>query len=322
MPLIGINPARQRPESPSTLERIGLAVDIASKVLGTGFAVPKFFQERRLGKAELKLKEAQAAHLGEPSLEKAKQRIEIETKTRPALEGEQGAFEVPGLGRRSLREEEKMTDVDKLAYQAALGDYMSAQPGEEGANEWTFGKAKIWLKPKQGSENIDRRIKQESDLRKEYKTDERVKRFSVQADALKRLDASVSENTPEGDIGIVYAYIKMLDPDSAVREGELALAGQARGVPEEIIGTYNRLISAPGSRLPNRERFKKAAHSLFEPAKTSFEAVKKYYTNLAIRKGFDAVDVVVPVGEVSQKEPEEMTDEEIASELKKLQRPR
>ena len=44
-----------------------------------------------------------------------------------------------------------------------------------------------------------------------------------------------------GSLSAVYSYIKVLDPTSVVREGEIKLLGEARGVGERLEGVINRL---------------------------------------------------------------------------------
>ena len=55
-----------------------------------------------------------------------------------------------------------------------------------------------------------------------------------------------------GDISMIFSYMKMLDPDSVVREGEQATAGNARGVPDAFRSFYNRVVT--GERLTPRQR--------------------------------------------------------------------
>jgi len=58
--------------------------------------------------------------------------------------------------------------------------------------------------------------------------------------------------SPSADISLVFSFMKMLDPNSVVRESEYATAENARGVPESIRAAYNKLIS--GTRLTASQR--------------------------------------------------------------------
>lgn len=58
--------------------------------------------------------------------------------------------------------------------------------------------------------------------------------------------------TAADDLALIFAYMKMLDPGSVVREGEFANAQNTAGVPERILNAYNRARS--GTRLSDKQR--------------------------------------------------------------------
>lgn len=84
------------------------------------------------------------------------------------------------------------------------------------------------------------------DLYKESQT------FNVQLANIGNVRASIADPSPAGDMGLVYGYMKMLDPTSAVREAEYATAENARGVPASIRNVWNRLQN--GQRLDEDQR--------------------------------------------------------------------
>lgn len=76
MPLISINPTRPKERGPSSLEKIALGLDIASKTLGMAFSVPDFLQKRELFpiqkealEAERDIKKLEATPLSETEKE-------------------------------------------------------------------------------------------------------------------------------------------------------------------------------------------------------------------------------------------------------------
>lgn len=58
------------------------------------------------------------------------------------------------------------------------------------------------------------------------------------------------KNAP-AQIAMVFKFMKALDPQSVVREGEFATAQNATGVDDRVINTYNRLLS--GERLNDEQ---------------------------------------------------------------------
>ena len=76
-----------------------------------------------------------------------------------------------------------------------------------------------------------------------------VKTTVESQDKMSELVVSATADTGAGDISFVYQFMKMLDPNSVVREGEFATAETAGGVPEFIWKTYNNLSKGEGRRL-------------------------------------------------------------------------
>jgi len=59
-------------------------------------------------------------------------------------------------------------------------------------------------------------------------------------------------NSPAGDIRLVFAFMKMIDPRSTVRESEQAQARNAAGVPVRIRNLWNNLLA--GTTLSDSQR--------------------------------------------------------------------
>lgn len=102
----------------------------------------------------------------------------------------------------------------------------------------------------------------EKKLRGEYASG--TKNFSDVQEAFRRIEAA--EDTAAGDLGLIFSYMKMLDPGSVVREGEFATAQNAAGVPTRVLNLYNNLLT--GERLNPKQRgsFKSQAQKLLKAA--------------------------------------------------------
>jgi len=70
-------------------------------------------------------------------------------------------------------------------------------------------------------------------------------------------------DTAAGDLSLIFAFMRILDPNSTVREGEFATAEQTAGVPDRIVNAYNRALK--GTRLGGAQRkdFLSQAEKLF-----------------------------------------------------------
>ena len=88
-------------------------------------------------------------------------------------------------------------------------------------------------------------------LRKEYNGLEPVKNFKAAAPIAAA--AANAPDTPAGDLDLIYAVGKVLDPGSVVREGELNLVIKS-GTPLQRFQGYVRMIAQGKGRLPESQR--------------------------------------------------------------------
>lgn len=128
---------------------------------------------------------------------------------------------------------------------------------------------------------------QEAGVRKEFETNEAVKQYRQSATAYDQMVQSANAGTGAGDVSLIYQYMKMLDPGSAVREGEFALAGQTQGVPDRIVGLYNNLVN--GQRLSDNQRsqFVNLGGALQQSRYAQVNQQADFYRNVARSKGID-----------------------------------
>jgi hypothetical protein len=126
----------------------------------------------------------------------------------------------------------------------------------------------------------DKRPELEGKMRKEY--NEQTKPYQEVKSAYGRLLSS--EDNAVGDLSLIFAYMKMLDPGSVVREGEFATAQNAAGVPEQIRNMYNKAASGERLNKSQRESFKSQAKGLYNSAlesekivRTGLERISKGY---------------------------------------------
>ena len=143
------------------------------------------------------------------------------------------------------------------------------------------------------------RVELENGWRKEFDTD--AKGFEVQSQYFRNLTKLASLGTAQADIGIIFSYMKLLDPNSVVREGEQATAVNSPGVPERIRNMYNRALTADAPLFgpvgsATRSKFIEAGKVLYDNAETDTLKTGNYYYNLAERSGFRPENVVKPLG--------------------------
>lgn len=101
-----------------------------------------------------------------------------------------------------------------------------------------------------------------------------------------------SDPSPAGDLSLVFAYMKLLDPQSSVREGEQAQASNAAGVPQRIQNLYNNVLEGTKLGTDQRADFVKQADNILKSRQTQYNKTRDKYKTLAQRAKLDPIDVV------------------------------
>ncbi len=124
-----------------------------------------------------------------------------------------------------------------------------------------------------------------------------AKDFSSQNSAMRRIAASANNPSAAGDMSLLYGYMKMLDPNSVVRESEFATAAQSGSLPQQIQGAATKILN--GQRLTPEQRadFVDRAAKLYAEAKSSNATVRESYTQRAKKFGVDPSLVFTDIGE-------------------------
>ncbi len=139
------------------------------------------------------------------------------------------------------------------------------------------------------------------DLRKEFNGLAVVKDMQTVSASYEKIKGT-SGNGP-GDISLIFAYMKLLDPGSTVREGEFATAANAGGVDDKVLTTYNRLLQGDKLAPDVRNQFRTEAGKVYQSQKARYDATAKEYARLAEANGLHPSDVVLDLGYEQGAEP-------------------
>ena len=82
-----------------------------------------------------------------------------------------------------------------------------------------------------------------------------------------------SSDTGPGDLARIFAFMKAIDPTSAVREGEQASAATAGGVPSAIWSIYNKALGAGKLSPQLRAEFTREAEKIWKIAKAKNDII-------------------------------------------------
>lgn len=109
----------------------------------------------------------------------------------------------------------------------------------------------------------------------------------ARAQAYESMMQAAADPSAKGDLTMVYSFIKALDPESVVREGEIALVNSNRSIPDQIKGYAQKLATGKNLLPEERADLIKQAQTLTQTDyKRSRNDVKAYRDN-AGRLGLD-----------------------------------
>jgi hypothetical protein len=189
----------------------------------------------------------------------------------------------------------KRIGKDPTSYARQL-DAMLTFPGAEEAAA-AEGKAAA-AKNKAASEGgmpalkPEQRVTVEGSLRDDYTKQSAP--FVETQDAWRRIQSiQPDEKTGAGDVALLYSYMKMLDPRSTVREGEIATAQNAAGVSGTVLNLYNSVIKGQLLTPDLRTAFRNQAKAQFETQRKQQDNRRKTFEGIATRQGADPRNVVI-----------------------------
>ena len=135
-----------------------------------------------------------------------------------------------------------------------------------------------------------RTFTREKDLRTEYT--QAMKPFTDLSQAFNKVEAAALNPSAAGDISLVYAYMKILDPGSTVMQGEQANATNAGGIPDRVRALYNQALSGQTLAPPVRQDFYAQARNLVESQRPMQQDIAARYTNIATQNRLNPEQVV------------------------------
>lgn len=141
-----------------------------------------------------------------------------------------------------------------------------------------YQKNKISLKNQKGTEG---NLKSDLETMKAYRGEDPIKTFQVTNAAFQKARSAAQLGTAAGDMSLIYAFMKMNDPTSVVREGEYANAANTGGIEDSVRNVYNRAKDGTMLTPEQRAAFIQAAQKQYEDAAKNVEDVNKRYTPFA-----------------------------------------
>jgi len=119
----------------------------------------------------------------------------------------------------------------------------------------------------------------EKDLRKEFTTGS--KDFVSTRDAYTRIMAVGQDPSGFGDLALIFNYMKMLDPNSVVRESEFATAQNTGSIGQRFIAMFNRVKLGMRLEEGQRKELMQATNALWGTSKFNHDKFTEAHKRIA-----------------------------------------
>jgi len=168
---------------------------------------------------------------------------------------------------------------------------------------------------KQGNQPIppEKKFILEKDLRGEF--NKRTENSTKIEDAFRTVQSA--EDSPAGDMALIFAFMKMLDPGSTVREGEFATAQNTTGIPGRIVNAYNNARTGERLNAAQKKEFTSQAKSTLDASRKRIKEVRADLSFPIDNYGLNADNVFGVVAPESI--PSELSDADLEAEIARLQ---
>jgi len=129
-------------------------------------------------------------------------------------------------------------------------------------------------------------------IREEFKSNPVVKAFNTQESAYKIIKSTMTNPSAAGDLAGVTKFMKLLDPESVVRESEVGLARNATGLYDKLKNYYETISTGKILTPPQRADFLATAEQFYNVAREQKKLVENEYSRIAKIGGLDPTLVV------------------------------
>lgn len=140
----------------------------------------------------------------------------------------------------------------------------------------------------------------QSQLRREFNARPEVKEYREADNSFRQMQSYVRHPSAAGDLSLIFAFMKVLDPTSTVREGEFATASNAGSVDDALRNRYNRVVSGERLQPRQREDFLAQAGNIMQTRRSRFDEIEGEYRFEAEQQGYDPARIVGGGGQPQQ----------------------
>lgn len=178
--------------------------------------------------------------------------------------------------------------------QARLAQQTAKIQQEQGQWQKEYGLKVAGLGLRREALNKPEKPADSSGLRKDFQSLGTFKATQDMADAIAKIRNA--PDTGAGDLSLIYSYVKILDPGSVVREGEIKLSREPTPLIAKLVTEYKKAKEGRLLHPDVRNQYKQAAESLWEAQTQRYEELATPYRRMAREAGIPEGDVVLDYG--------------------------
>jgi hypothetical protein len=127
-----------------------------------------------------------------------------------------------------------------------------------------------------------------------------AKNYGIISTAYKNIEKLAANATGVSDVALLYNYIKLLDPGSVVREGEVKLSNP-QNVPDWVVSSYKNAFStgAPVLAQTNRDNIRRASKQLYDTARETTVSFGKNLGGIVENSKLRKQNVITNAGDLT-----------------------
>lgn len=145
------------------------------------------------------------------------------------------------------------------------------------------------------SDRDDKGFERTRALRTDYTSSSAVQAFNLARPNIEAIRESQGVNSIASDLNLVFAFAKLLDPTSVVREGEAATIQRTGGVFDTLQGYVSRLTGGAALTPDVRAALRAEAEGRFRVYEDDVVAASRRFREMAQRAGLNPEDVAPEV---------------------------
>lgn len=155
--------------------------------------------------------------------------------------------------------------------------------------------ARAQAETKRGDEQSKLKIADENKLRDDFNASSQVKSYRIVVPMLESAKDAATRPTRAADLNLIYAFAKLMDPESVVRESETGMV-VASGTVADRLSSYIGQLNGNQMLLPEtRKRLIDELDSRFRSIEASYSETEKAYRGIAERRGLNVDNIVTPI---------------------------